>query len=246
MNEQLERWYLFASQRCSIRKYRSSPISADIEELETFARSISAGGVRIVISKNRDVFSPIFLAFGKITGTSAYAAFIAKRDTPRWKIGYVGEMFILECCARGFGTCWLGASYKKESVATDLKLNEDEYIACITPVGVSDERYIGRPRKGLDALTGLKPEELRELPEWQKLALECARNAPSAVNGQPWRFNVSEAGLSIIQTSRNYGYGELDCGIAMLHMELGAAHGGVYGDWRVAGERVRADFQPAI
>ena len=33
--------------------------------------------------------------------------------------------------------------------------------------------------------------------------------------------------------SNNWGFGEVDCGIAMLHIELGAAKYGVYGEWQM-------------
>ncbi len=37
-------------------------------------------------------------------------------------------------------------------------------------------------------------------------------------------------------TGGNFGFGMLDCGITMLHLELGAAHGGVAGDWTLDGD----------
>ena len=63
--------------------------------------------------------------------------------------------------------------------------------------------------------------------------------APSAINAQPWAFEVTEGRISVKTISSNYGYGNLDCGIAMMHVELGAAHAGVTGDWDLSGnERV--------
>ena len=39
-------------------------------------------------------------------------------------------------------------------------------------------------------------------------------------------------------------FGKLDCGIAMLHIELGAAHGGVFGEWTVSDDAQTAVFMP--
>ena len=154
-------------------------------------------------------------------------------------LGYMGEAFILECTALGLGTCWLGGSFKSKEVEKLIPLEEGEEIVCITPIGIPDERYTMRPRKSLAKLTDLSQEALTDLPEWQQRALECARMAPSAINAQPWAFEVTDGRISVKTISSNYGYGNLDCGIAMMHVELGAAHAGVTGDWDLSGnERV--------
>ena len=244
MKECMERWYLFTGQRCSIRKYQSSPSSRDIFELLRIAEQLSTDEFRIVIKKNKSVFVPIFLNYGKVSGTGLYAAFVAKKCTPDYIIGYLGEAFVLECCAMGFGTCWLGGSFKKGLVQSEIELHYDEYISCITPIGIPNERYIGRPRKPLDKLTGLTQEQLQSLPEWQVFALDCARLAPSALNCQPWRFMIDGDNITVECISNNYGFGKLDCGIAMLHIELGAAHGGVFGEWTVSDDAQTAVFMP--
>ena len=74
MKECMERWYLFTGQRCSIRKYQSSPSSRDIFELLRIAEQLSTDEFRIVIKKNKSVFVPIFLNYGKVSGTGLYAA----------------------------------------------------------------------------------------------------------------------------------------------------------------------------
>ena len=146
-------------------------------------------------------------------------------------LGYLGEAFILECTALGLGTCWLGASFDEKAAERRIPLYGKEQIVCITPIGVPGESYTMRPRKSLSKLTGLTQKQLMELPEWQQRALECARMAPSAVNGQPWQFMVGSKSITVKNIASNYGYGKLDCGIAMLHVELGAAHAGVTGSW---------------
>lgn len=148
-------------------------------------------------------------------------------------VGYLGEAFILECCAMGLGTCWLGASYKKKLARDRTMISRHERVSCITPIGLPGEQYAGRPRRSLDKLTGLTQDELIGLPEWQQRALECARIAPSAVNAQPWSFEVKDDRIIVRCISNNLGYGMLDCGIAMLHIELGASHCDVSGEWKL-------------
>jgi len=68
----------------------------------------------------------------------------------------------------------------------------------------------------------------REWPDWIISALEAARMAPSAVNRQPWRFSVEEDDsikISVDSFRDPYRISKrLDCGIAMVHIEVGAGH----------------------
>ncbi len=228
----MQRWYEATKKRFSVRKYAAAPTEKQLAELEGMAQLLEAHGVRIAFGRSSDVFKPVFLWYGKVTGTDVFAAIIAKKDAEMEMIGYVGEAFILECAAMELGTCWLGGSYSKAKAVASIHLREDERIVCITPIGISDEEHAERPRRSLEKLTDLSPEEFAALAPWQKRALECARRAPSAINRQPWFFRVEENAIAVENTSSNFGYGRLDCGIAMLHIELGAASCGVYGEWK--------------
>jgi hypothetical protein len=66
------------------------------------------------------------------------------------------------------------------------------------------------------------------------LILEAARLAPSARNRQPWRFRIKENEI-VIRTDKDVAHEaisrRLDCGIAMLHFELGVRAAGLSGEW---------------
>ena len=230
--ESMQRWYEASQRRFSVRRYKDGPEEKQFEALAGMAELLRAHGVRIALGRSEEVFRPIFLWYGKISGTNSFAAIIAQKDAEPEMVGYVGEAFVLECTAMGLGTCWLGASYNKQTGLSAVELSDGERIGCLTPIGVPDEEYTARPRRSYEKLTGLTAEQFGELSVWQKRAIECARRAPSAMNSQPWRFHASEEGILVENTSKNFGYGRLDCGIAMLHLELGAAYCGIYGDWR--------------
>jgi hypothetical protein len=94
-------------------------------------------------------------------------------------------------------------------------------------VGVSSKQY---RRKDLSKLilSGDADEN------WVKTALEAARIAPSAGNRQPWRFDIEEDSITVSTSSRKKEFRisrKLDCGIGMLHIELGALVSGVKGSW---------------
>ena len=50
--------------------------------------------------------------------------------------------------------------------------------------------------------------------------IDAALQAPSAMNLQPWKMNYAGRTLQLLRTG--LGAHELDMGIAMLHMSLGA------------------------
>ncbi len=71
-------------------------------------------------------------------------------------------------------------------------------------------------------------------PPWIKTALEAARLAPSAVNRQPWTFRVESDSITVATKRASGEFGvsrRLDCGIAMLHIEVAALRQGIRGKW---------------
>ncbi len=243
MEFMMERWHSAVTQRFSVRKYSAPPTDAEWAALEDMANMLSVNGARVALCREHKAFAPLFLGYGRIKGTDCFAALIVK-DAPPYTAGYLGEALALECTAMGLGTCWLGM-FNKKVVQEAVPLAEGESVRCILAIGTPGEPYAARPRKTLSRLTGLDQQSLQALPQWQQRALTCARMAPSAVNAQPWRFEVAEDSIRLMCTSANHGYGRLDFGIAMLHVELGAAHCGVAGDWTTESEDC-AVFRPTV
>jgi hypothetical protein len=142
-------------------------------------------------------------------------------------------------------TCWVGVSFRPEVVASFIIIKEDEKVFAVTPIGNVLEKWsleekamtgfgLTHKRKALAKLvTGM--EELK-WPVWVKTALEAARLAPSAVNRQPWRFHVEPNSITISVDNLNDTFNiskRLDCGIAMLHIEVASLHCGVQGRWEL-------------
>lgn len=233
MESTMERWYEAANKRVSVRKYTGSASRDELRVLKDAAKYFSTENVRIVVGKQEGVFNPLI---GKtIAGTETYAAVISRNGDHDYMVGSVGEAFVLECTAMGLGTCWLGASYNKGIANSAIRIDPDkEQLRCMIAIGHYDKLpNKKRNRKTIYNLTGMEEAEFAALPEWQKTAVECARIAPSARNFQPWEFDVLKDSLQVACISKNFGFGGIDCGIAMLHIEIGAAHCGIYGDWQV-------------
>jgi hypothetical protein len=73
-------------------------------------------------------------------------------------------------------------------------------------------------------------------PEWTMDVLEATRLSPSAMNRQPWRFHVEVDSVTIATNEAGHDFNlskRLDCGIAMLHLEVAALNKGMHGTWEL-------------
>ena len=219
-------WFENAQKRISVRQYSGAPDEAQFEALTQFAQKISGNGVRAVVRRG-DVFTRV------ITGTDTYAALIASKDAMKERAGYAGEALALQCISWGLGSCFLGVSMKKSAVRRDVLLRSEETLLCILSIGTPAIPQTGKRsiHKTLEKLTSLDSGALELLPRWQREAFACARLAPSALGRQPYEFRAGKDALSLDKKGGNFGYGDIDAGIAMLHLELGAAHCGKRGGW---------------
>jgi nitroreductase len=199
----------------------------------------------LVTESTESVFKGIIGSFGKVKGAPAFIAFVGNMDGPfvHEEVGYTGEGIILEATALGLNTCWVGGFFRPEVAASLVKVSDKERVLAITPVGYAREPEsweeklmtgFGRSHKRLpisELATGL-PAEKR--PDWVNVSLEAARLAPSAANRQPWGFDVQEDGITVFVRTGGPDFNvskRLDCGIAMLHLEVAAADRGRWGQW---------------
>jgi hypothetical protein len=203
-----------------------------------------------MISESPDrVLRGIVGSYGKVKGAPALIAFIGDIDDPyvNEKIGYTGEGIILEATAMDMGTCWVGGSmfFRRGVAESIVGAAGNERVFAVTPVGYALKEFslgervqmafgIFHRRKPLkEMVSGL---DEKEWPQWMKAALEAARLAPSAVNRQPWRFHVEPKSITVSVDSSLVEWGiskRLDCGIAMLHIEVAALDCGVKGQWEL-------------
>jgi nitroreductase len=259
------RWYPVISSRRSRRQYDiSMPVSENIlkglrlvcEEFRPFH------GVRaeLITKSAEDVFKGVIGTYGKVKGAMAAIVFIGDitDEHIQEKTGYTGEGIILEATALGLATCWVGGFFKPEAVASVIKIEKNERILAVTPVGypveqeTAEEKIMtgfGRThlRKPLASMvTGLMEKDWQE---WVKAALEAARLAPSAINRQPWGFHIEPEAITISVRTAGPDFNvskRLDCGIAMLHIEVAAMSSGVTGKWEFLDNHKVAIFKVSL
>ena len=242
----VESWYKAIFTRRSRRKYKKDTVPQNkvahlASACESFRPFPEARAV-LVMEPSDQVYRGFIGSYGKIEDAPGYIAFIGNMESSRFQeaVGYTGQGIILEATALGLGTCWVGGYFRPEAVDRQISTARNERVLAITPFGFSKDSFsfqeklmigFGRlhKRKPLSELVTGTPKQ-----EWMKTALEAARLAPSAVNRQPWRFVCGDRSISVSLDKKRDTYKisrRLDCGIAMLHLELGARHAGAAGLW---------------
>lgn len=254
------RWAAAARVRRSRRAYEPQPIAgAETERLEAFCREFAPfEGVRVVVLVEAPpkIFTGWLLGvYGKVTSPSALV-FVGDRRLPdaAARAGYAAEAAVLEATALGLGTCWIGGGVRRAQVASLLGLSAHEHVYSISALGYAREHATvgeratagmvrAHTRRPLDAIA----PGCAGWPDWARAGVELARIAPSATNRQPWRFAQADdrgVRLSFEGSDTPVISKRLDCGIAMLHFELGAREAGAAGSWELMSDRDVAQWVP--
>ena len=222
------------------------PIAEDqfdrLERVSRDFRPFPEARVAVVRRRPDRIFTGVIGSAGRIAGAPAYAAVIGSgRDSSTAvRVGYTGEALILEATALGLGTCWVSGMVRTAEVEKDIALGGNEHVFAVTPLGVGERTFTAMEKIYAAAIGSRKRKPLAEMVEgsppfpWQIKALEAARLAPSARNRQPWRFITAPDSITVLRDAEDDGDRfprSLDCGIAMLHLELGARAAGVSGEW---------------
>ena len=251
MEVPVHRWYEAIWIRRSRRLFDSRAIDPGVlAKLQTVCNTFRPfTDVRAVLITHSadEVFKGIISHYGKIKGAPAYIAFIGNMKDPyvHEKLGFMGEGIVLEATTLNLGTCWVGVSFRPEIASYHVHIKKDEKILALTPVGYTKKKWsleekimtgFGRThkRKSLEAL--INGGKNTPLSQWVKTALEAAVVAPSAVNRQPWRFSVKKDSVTVSVNNLNDTLNiskRMDCGIAMLHIEVAARWSGVRGTWEL-------------
>ena len=250
MDIPFSRWYATIEKRRSRRHFDASrPIEPDkISALDSVCKRFTPfPNVRscLVIESVKDVFKGIIGSYGKVKGAPAFIAFIGNMDGPsvQEEAGYTGEGVILEATALGLNTCWVAGFFKAEIVASLVEIKSNERVLAVTPVGYArrfeslEERLMtgfGRTHRRFPVSKLISNLAQDNLPEWIRVSIQAARLAPSAVNRQPWGFDVQDGNITVYVRTGGPEFNvskRLDCGIAMLHIEVAAMSCGVKGEW---------------
>lgn len=236
-------------QRRSVRKYSDEKLSEGIlTEIKEIASSIDPLFDEMdtkvsVVEKGHKLFpllEGVIGDYGKIRAPHYIIGMSEKGDHYLENVGFLLEDIVLTLTSMGIGTCWIG-SQDPARMKQKLGVKGYEPVILLAFGYCADERTLYRDprdakRKDLEAfLFNTVKSEVTQ--EWTDL-LEAVRLAPSAMNSQPWRFELDKKSLHLyikndgILTKLMNVIGNLrrmnkiDAGIALKHIDIAGQHYG--------------------
>jgi len=162
------------------------------------------------------------------------------------QIGYTGEAAVLEATALGLDTCWVAGLFSPSTSEALIGAETHEMVFAVSPLGHAAgdlsgrERYMfrmGKPKKRLRLEHIALGLTSKDWPAWAVAGVRAVQGAPSAVNRQPWRFRLDDGSVVVAADGPDSAgiSKRIDCGIAMLHFELGVRRSGRSGTWEEPG-----------
>ncbi len=214
--------------RKSRRTYLPTPIeprSIALLKSRIEEYNIRSGLTIRFLENGKSAFAGIRKSYGLFKGVRSLFVMKGPKSVPhlKEKIGYYGELLVLEATVLGLGTCWVGGTFDKNSIRTAL---EEEFVCVITVGNVPEQetkkerliyKVIHRKTKTIQELL----EITGDCPTWLKRGMKAVQKAPSTRNTQKVRF-LYEQGNLYAQVPETYPFDLVDLGIAKLHFELAA------------------------
>lgn len=218
-------------------------------------RPFDAARVVLLTDVPQALFLGILGSYGGVSKAPSALAFIGRSGDAGVDaaVGYTGEAAVLEATRLGLGTCWVGGFFDPAKGARLAGAQPGERVFAVSPLGYPRERIGAKERLVYGFGKPKRRKEAEEIapgsdswPAWAQAAVAAVRVAPSAMHRQPWRLRMEDGALIIgcegpdtPKISKR-----LDCGIAMLHAEVGALGEGVDGDWELLGGDDVGRFTP--
>ena len=161
-------------------------------------------------------------AYGRIITPPHYIVpYIEGNDQPLTDLGCRVEQIFVRLTALGLGGCFIGALGREEEIRARFDLPRGARIAAFLIFGYPSKAVAGRTvnrfmRLSTGATNKLPSDKLFFNGSFDNPAspppdlvplIEAARNAPSAVDAQPWRFLWKDDGLYLFVKMSNPKYG---------------------------------------
>lgn len=207
-------------QRHSVRRYTLQPIEAEkviaLKELVEQCNRESGLHIQLVIDEPKAFASPL-VHYGKFAGVMNYLAMIGPAADPLLdeKLGYYGEMIVLEAQRMGLNTCWVALTFRKNPKA--YTVNAGEKLRCVISVGYGQNQGMSHKIKRIDQVAHCDGP----MPEWFRQGVEAALLAPTAINQQKFVFTLHEGNK--VEAKARWGfYEKIDLGIVKYHFEIAA------------------------
>ena len=114
-----EQWIEAEKYRVSRRAYKEKQLEKqDINNLKELIKKVNeeSGFKFQLVEDCSKLFKGFSASYGIIKGLNSCIALVGNKNIENFrnKIGYYGEMLVLEATNMNLGTCWIGGTYNKK------------------------------------------------------------------------------------------------------------------------------------
>jgi len=217
--------------RRSRRLYLSTPIELEKQTvLHSFIdayNKVSNLSIRFV-EDGSYAFDGLRKSYGLFKGVRSLLVMAGKKEDAnlKEKVGYFGELLVIEAIKQDLEACWVGGTFDRKSDI--LALTDSEELVCVIPIGYTEK--LSFKEKMVHQMVAGKSKPIEKMlvsdekaPNWLIEGLKAVQKAPSAVNHQPVLFEYKD-GVLKASVEDDGKFNLVDLGIAKSHFEL-AAHG---------------------
>ena len=205
--------------RHAVRQFIDKPLEEDaVQALNTEIDACNKeGGLHIqLITNEPNAFEAGKASYGQFKCCKNYLVLAGPKGKDE-EIGYYGERIVLKAQELGINSCWVALTYKKGKAEGAMAAGEKRYLVVALGYGVTQ----GPAHKSKEASAVGNISE--SSPDWFKKGIEAALLAPTAMNQQKFRFELS--GNKVAAKAGLGFYTKIDLGIAKYHFELGSGKG---------------------
>lgn len=234
--------------RKSIRNYSEKKLPSEklreirkyIDDLDSLFEEIEKEIIIVNREEIDEAVSGLIGNFGKVEAPYYTVVSSEEKNNYLENIGYQLEFLVLKLTDMNIGTCWLGSHFNENDLKNILEVKKNWKIPVIIAFGYPEEKNAFRDhpsqanRKKLSEIIINNTEKITE--EWRTI-LNAARLAPSAINRQPWRFEIFDKGVHVYldkkggivqRLAKRFGNLEemnhIDVGIALNHIKVATEH----------------------
>lgn len=209
--------------RHSVRRYLDKPIEAEIrEKLDIYVAEINRiSGLHIQVHYDDPKgFDSRLAHYGSFRNVSNYIILAGKncKDFDE-RIGYYGELVVLQAQLLGLNTCWAALTYNRRMVKKMIPAGEK--FSMVVSLGYGETQ--GVPHKGKNYLDVVEIAA-DEMPDWFEDGVEAALLAPTAMNQQKFRARLKANGTPVLEPTGRGSLVRVDLGIAKCHFEVVSGH----------------------
>ncbi|MDI7275803.1 MAG: nitroreductase family protein, partial [Anaerolineae bacterium] len=247
--------------RRSVRRYDRAALSHDelarVRDAIALSHPLVAANRYEALLRDLPATSDIVSALGAygrlVNPPHVLVPYLVGDEHPLIDLGYRTEQIAVRLAALGLGSCFIGCLGREAEVRARFGLPEEARVAALLVLGrpsgaVAARTYDAAVRELVGATRRLPAERIFFVGDFASPAtppaelaplIEAGRNAPSAVDAQPWRFLWRDAVLHLFVKRRNPRYGPgarqryalHDGGLCMANVALALQAFGVEGRW---------------